>query len=65
MAILKTIRQTAALGMLSEHRLRLMQREGTLPGVFVGNRFLVNVDALCERLNAESLANVRAGEEKS
>ena len=61
-----TIRGTAARpGMLSEHRLRLLQKQKKLPGVFSGNRFLVNVDALEEQLNRESLANVKAEEGKS
>ncbi len=50
----KTIRQTAATGILPEHRLRLMQKQGRLPGIQVGNRFLVNVDLLVELLNAAS-----------
>lgn len=54
----KTIRQTAALGILPEHRLRLMQKQNRLPGIFSGNRFLVNVEALIEQLNEESAAQV-------
>lgn len=55
----KTIRQTAALGMLSEHRLRLLQKQGKLPGIQTGNRFLVNVAALAELLDAESRKGMR------
>ena len=55
----KTIRQTAALGILTEHRLRLMVAQGICPGIYVGNRFLVNVDALVEQLQRESLEGVR------
>ena len=52
---LKTIRQTAALGFgLTEHRLRLMVAAGTCPGIRVGNRFLINTEALAEMLDAES-----------
>ena len=50
----KTIRQTAALGILSEHRLRIMVAQGICPGIQAGNRFLVNVTALTEQLDAES-----------
>lgn len=50
----KTIRQTAAMGILSEHRLRLMVAEGKCPGIRTGNRFLVNVTALAEMLDRES-----------
>ena len=46
----KTIRQTAATGMLSEHRLRIMVAQGACPGIQAGNRFLVNVSALAEML---------------
>lgn len=50
----KTIRQTAATGILSEHRLRIMVAQGKCPGIQTGNRFLVNVTALAELLDAES-----------
>ena len=50
----KTIRQTAATGILSEHRIRLMVAAGQCPGIRTGNRFLVNVSALAEMLDAES-----------
>lgn len=50
----KTIRQTAATGITSEHHLRLLVAQGKCPGVRSGNRFLVNVDVLCEMLDAES-----------
>lgn len=38
----KTIRQTAALGFITEHRLRLMVAEGSAPGIKTGNRFIGN-----------------------
>ncbi len=50
----KTIRQTAATGILPEHRLRLMVAAGTCPGIRTGNRFLINISALAEMLDAES-----------
>lgn len=50
----KTIRQTAATGILPEHRLRLMVAAGTCPGIKTGNRFLINVSALAEMLDEES-----------
>ena len=46
----RTIRQVAAMGLLSEHRLRIMLKRGELPGVYSGRWFLVNVDALMEQL---------------
>ena len=48
----QTIRQAAKAGILSEYSLRLMCAQGTLPGFYVGNRYIVNVDALVEQLNA-------------
>lgn len=60
MPTFKTIRQTAALQILPEHRLRLMQKQGLLPGIQAGNRFMVNVDALVAQLNAMSTVSVRS-----
>ena len=51
---LLTIRQTAARGILPENRLRIMQKEGRLPGFMAGNRFYVNVEQLEEILRAAS-----------
>ena len=53
----KTIRQTAALGILPEYRLRQMQKQGKLPGIVAGTRFYVNVKALMAQLDAESKSN--------
>lgn len=50
----KTIRQTAATGILPEYRLRLMVAAGTCPGIKTGNRFLINVTALAEQLDRMS-----------
>lgn len=54
----KTIRQTAATGILTEYRIRCLVAEGKCPGIVTGNRFLVNVEALKEMLNAQSRGNV-------
>ena len=51
-----TIRQTAETGILSEHHLRLLEKQRRLPGVRSGKRFLVNVPMLVEQLDRESLA---------
>ena len=51
-----TIRQTAKTKVLSEYTLRLMEKQGRLPGVRSGNRFLVNVPLLIEQLDLESRA---------
>ena len=55
-----TIRQTAATGILSEHHLRLLEKQGKLPGIYSGNRFKVNVDLLVDQLNRESAERVQA-----
>lgn len=49
-----TIRQTAARGPIPEGLLRQMEKQGRLPGVRSGNRFLVNYGMLLEQLEAES-----------
>lgn len=54
MPTFKTIRQVAALGVLSENHLRLLVAQGKCPGIKAGNRFMVNVEALAELLDAES-----------
>lgn len=46
-----TIRQAAAMGPLSEYALRLLLRQGQLPGLFVGRKFLINYDRLIDGLN--------------
>lgn len=47
-----SIRETARRGPLSEHCLRIMLKEGRLPGVFSGKKFLVNYSKLLEQLDA-------------
>ncbi len=49
-----TIRQTAKTGILPESLLRLMEKQGKLPGIYSGNRFLVNYGLLVEDLQAAS-----------
>lgn len=51
----KTIRQVAAMGILPDHRLRIMVKEGKCPGIIMGNRFLINVTLLNKMLEDESL----------
>ena len=60
MPTFKTIRQTAATGIVPENYLRLLVAQGKCPGIYSGNRFLVNVEALAEQLDAESRQNVKA-----
>lgn len=59
MPTFKTIRQTAATGILSEHHLRILVAKGECPGIKTGNRFLVNVNALEEMLEAQSKQAVK------
>ena len=64
MATLRTVRTEARDPKCpyTEHRLRLMIAQGTCPGVQVGNRFLINHDALVAQVNAQSVANVKEAE---
>ncbi len=62
---LKTVRQTSALGWITEHHLRRLIAEGKCPGVYSGNRFLVNVGALQEQLDAESREGRRFADDVS
>ena len=59
MTTFKTIRQTAAMGLMTEHYLRLLVARGECPGIRSGNRFLVNVEALAEQLYTESRQNCK------
>ena len=56
-----TIRQNAATGILSEHHLRMMVKQGTLPGIYAGTRFKVNYDLLVKQLNSASEKVVLGG----
>lgn len=49
-----TIRECARTGILTEHHLRLMEKEKRLPGIYAGNRFKVNYHLLVEQLDRES-----------
>ena len=57
----KTIRQTAAMGVLPEHRLRILVAQKDCPGFYAGNRFLVNGDLLIEQLNRRSTEAAQNG----
>ena len=57
-----TIRQTAKTKVLPEYTLRLMEKQGRLPGVRSGNRFLVNVPLLIEQLDRESMEQTQQHE---
>ena len=46
-----TIRETARTGILPEAALRTLVKQNKSPGVYVGCKFLVNYDRLCDWLN--------------
>lgn len=46
-----TIREAAREGPLTEYALRLLQKQGKLPGVQIGTKFLLNYDKLITQLN--------------
>lgn len=48
-----SIREAARRGPLSEYCLRSMEKQGKLPGVYSGKKFLVNYAKLLEQLDAE------------
>lgn len=48
---MRTIREIAKTGLLSEYALRLMEKQGRLPCVYSGRKCLVNLDKLIEQLN--------------
>ena len=45
-----SIRQVAETGLVSEHLLRLMEKQGRLPGIYSGRKKLVNLELLEEQL---------------
>ena len=47
-----TIREIASTGLLSEHALRLMLKEGKLPAIYIRKKALINYDRLCEELQS-------------
>ena len=59
MTDLRTIKAAAKLGILPEHRMREMLKRGELPGIFHGNRFMVNLGLLEQLIESESRANVQ------
>lgn len=56
----KTIRETARMGILNENLLRQRLKQGKLPGIYAGNKFLVNVQVLLEMLEAESREQMKS-----
>ena len=54
-----TIRKTSQKIDFPENRIRTMVKQGVCPGIYSGNRFLVNVDALVEQLDEQSREGVK------
>lgn len=52
--IFLSIKETAKKGILSEHALRLMQKQGKLPHIMCGNKCMINYNLLLEQLTEES-----------
>lgn len=46
-----TIKETARTGILPEYALRTLVKQGKIPGIQVGTKFLINYDRLCDWLN--------------
>lgn len=47
-----TIRQTAKEGPLTEHALRLLEKQGKLPCIYSGRKCLINYDVFLSQLNS-------------
>lgn len=47
-----TIRQVAAEGILSEYRLRCMEKAGELPCIYAGSKCLINYGLLLDQLRS-------------
>ena len=56
----KTIRQTAATGILPEKELRSRLRRNALPHIKIGNRVYVNIPLLKTLLTVESTSSISA-----
>lgn len=49
-----TIRQVAATGILSEHAIRIMEKQGKIPRLKIGKKTMINYPLFLEALNCES-----------
>ena len=54
---LMTIREVAATGVISEHCLRNMVKEGQIPVIYAGRKALVNFKTFCDYINAMTVVN--------
>lgn len=48
---MKTIRQTAATGILPEHAIRVLVKQNKIPYLKIGNKVLIHYEKLCAMLN--------------
>lgn len=53
----KSIREVAEMGIVPEHYLRKMVKEGNCPCIMSGKKVLINVPALIEKLEEMSREN--------
>ena len=58
----KTIREETKTNNLSEHALRLMQKQGKIPHIMCGQKCLINYPLLLEQLTDESRRNAKGGD---
>lgn len=54
-----TIRQVAATGILSEHAIRIMEKQGKIPCLKIGKKTMINFPLFLETLNCESKRAVK------
>jgi hypothetical protein len=47
-----TVREAARTGILPEHALRVLLKQGKLPVIYIGKKALINYDRLCDQLSA-------------
>ncbi len=60
--VFMTIRETARTGIISEHTLRLMQKQKRLPCIMCGVKCMVNYPMLLKQLDNESKQSICKGE---
>ena len=48
---MRSIKEVAATGILSEYSLRVLEKQGKLPCIHVGKKCLINLDCLINQLN--------------
>lgn len=47
-----TIKEVAKTGLLPEHALRQLSKQGNLPALYIGKKCLINYDLLVKQLNS-------------